>query len=356
MKIGILTFTDGTNLGQRLQNYALQTLLEECGCHAYTIRQSHPSPLIKRFLKSSRDCALHHSRFIVERKREINFEAFNNGFIKFYGKKLNFKKPNLSICNDFDAFIVGSDQIWNPMSPFVGDNFFLRFAPYEKRLTYAPSFSVDNIPEKFIHQYQKRLEGFRYLSVREHRGAQIIQTITGRNAAVVLDPTLMIGRRHWEAISAPYEQIPDKPFILSMFLGGKPDISVHEISEYLHLPVLSIDSLTDINPSQFLGALKQASLVLTDSYHVTIFSILFNVPFVNFNRTGSLNMNSRFETLYQSLGIDHRFWGTFEFGDIMSVDFDTIRDHLECKRKESSLFLETELKWAIQTMESKTKD
>ncbi|MBT1165074.1 polysaccharide pyruvyl transferase family protein [Bifidobacterium felsineum] len=356
MKIGILTFTDGTNLGQRLQNYALQTLLEEHGCHAYTIRQSHPSPLIKRLLKSSRDCALHHSRFVAERKRESNFEAFNNQFIRFYEKTLNFKNPNSSICNDFDAFIVGSDQIWNPMSPFVGDNFFLRFAPYEKRLTYAPSFSVENIPEKFMYQYRKRLEGFRYLSVREHRGAQIIQTITGRNATVVLDPTLMINRKHWEGVSTPYGQAPDKPFILSMFLGGKPSTSVHEISEHLHLSVFSIDSLTNINPSQFLGALRQASLVLTDSYHVTIFSILFNVPFVNFNRTGSLNMNSRFETLYQNLGINRRFWGTFELGDIMSVDFDTIREHLECKRKESSLFLETELKWVTQTLKSKTKD
>ena len=143
MKIGILTFTTGDNIGQRLQNYALQETLKKYADEVWTIKQTSPYSLLSNLKIFIKMCFLgvkYPRNFVKVIKRNKLFSEFNNRYIRFYKRKINFYGNNEWISKKIDAFVVGSDQIWNPNSPDVGKNFFLEFANPRQRFTYAPSF------------------------------------------------------------------------------------------------------------------------------------------------------------------------------------------------------------------------
>ncbi len=343
MKIGILTFTNGTNIGQRLQNYALQEMLKHYADEVYTIRQREPYSAfkllkmrVKQFL-----VGLKNLRGISEaRKREILFRDFNKKNINFYSKKLDFYGNNTWIADEFDAFVVGSDQVWNPRSPYVGSNFFLEFARPKQRYTYAPSFSVEDLPESVVPLYKKRLMGFSNISVREDKGAEIVDNITGQKSTVVLDPTLLIDRKMWDNIKESFEKGDKKDYALCVFIGAS---HVDNLQNVIKKDLIIINNTTPISPAQFLDLISNASVILTDSYHVTIFSVIYHVPFINFERTGTKNdMSSRFKTLYRELGIKNRDWKYLEYhmDEIYDMDFRKIDEALAKEKEQSIAFLD----------------
>lgn len=341
MKIGLLTFTDGTNLGQRLQNYALQTTLRDMGLTVRTIEQVYPHNRFKYIVKEALDAIKKPSEFICYKKRSRSFKQFNKKNIDFYSRKLSFFSDNRWIAEEFDAFIVGSDQIWNPKSPFVGDNFFLKFARPEQRYTYAPSFSVEEIPDNMKKVYSERLSGFSSISIREDRGAEIVKALTGREAVVVLDPTLLVTRKQWDNIKEKSKLRKDKAYILSVFLGSSYPSEIYELSQKLGIALIELENSTVINPSEFLDLVEHSTLVLTDSYHITIFSIIYHKPFINFERKCSIDMNSRFQTLYNKLGITNRQWSYLKdnFKDLLNIDFLSIDKKIAIEKKKSLEFL-----------------
>lgn len=343
MKIGILTFTNGTNIGQRLQNYALQETLKHYADEVYTIKQKEPYSafkLLKMRIKKSLVGMKNLNGMNEERKREALFRKFNKKHINFYGKKLDFYGDNTWIADEFDAFVVGSDQIWNPMSPYVGNNFFLTFARPEQRYTYAPSFAIEDLSENVIPLYKERLMGFDDISVREDRGAQIVQRVTGRKCSVVLDPTLLVDRDTWDEIRESFDGINKKDYALCVFLGTT---DIDNIQCLVEKDFIVISNTSPISPAQFLDLLSNASVVLTDSYHVTVFSIIYHVPFINFERTGTRNdMSSRFKTLYRELGINNRGWEYLKhhMDEIFVMDFEKIEETLVKKKEQSFAFLD----------------
>ena len=222
----------------------------------------------------------------------------------------------------------------------MGNNFFLDFARPEQRYTYAPSFSVENLPENMVPLYKKRLMGFQNISVREDKGAEIVEKITGRKSTVVLDPTLLIDRCEWDKIKEEYIGSEKKDYALCVFLGLGDTSNVKDIFKE---DIVEVSKTTPISPAQFLDLVDKASVVLTDSYHVTIFSIIYRVPFVNFERRGTNNnMSSRFKTLYRELGIKNRNWEYLKCHpeEIYNMDFDTIEKYLTEERAKSFNFLE----------------
>lgn len=339
MKIGILTFTDGTNIGQRLQNYALQEMLKHYADEVYTIKQKEPYSAykllkmrMKKLLLGLKDL----KGMTDEQKRRALFRKFNEKNIDFYGKKLSFHGDNTWITGEFDAFVVGSDQVWNPRSPYVGGNFFLEFARPEQRYTYAPSFSVEDLPRNMIPLYKKRLMGFSDISVREDEGAEIVKGVTGRKSAVVLDPTLLVEKDVWDKIKMPFKGNGEKDYVLCVFLGTT---DIDSLRNTIKKDMIVISNTTPVSPAQFLDLVSRASLVLTDSYHVTIFSVIYHVPFINFERTGTKNdMSSRFKTLYRELRIKNRDWMylVHHVDEMYDMDFKSI-DYALTKEKEQSM-------------------
>lgn len=348
MRIGILTFTDGTNIGQRLQNYALQEVISVLckDSEVCTIRQGYPFSTFKRNIKKVLAFLKAPKEEGKRLQREKKFAAFNKRNIVFSPYEMPFSGENSKFSDEFDCFVVGSDQIWNPDSPFVGDNFFLTFARREQRLTYAPSFSVDEIPIGKVELYRSYLNGFDTVTVREDRGAEIVKTITGKNATVVLDPTLLLTKCDYDKIKISCANKPKTPYILAMFLGTYPENDVNLISDYLGVEIYRLDSDAPVGPDEFLDLVEHANLVLTDSYHITIFSILYEKPFVNFMRSGSgKSMYSRFETLYRLLGIEGRTWENvkIDFSTVRQMDYKHIYQYLEIERKRCLRILEKEL-------------
>lgn len=346
-KIAILTFTNGTNIGQRLQNYALQTLIEDEGFLPCTIRQHMSWQGRKLTIKQCLMSFFSPSQWFNLLKRNGLFRKFNREHINFSSKILSFSGASRhSIDRYYDGFIVGSDQIWNPNSPFVGENFFLDFVDRKKRLTYAPSFSVDRIPESLGNLYEERLNRFDRLSVREKVGSEIIRELTGKTATVVLDPTLLLDKGKWDSLIRPSNLRPDTNYVLSLFLGSAHDDEVRILQKYVALPIVSVRNDSPVGPAEFLDLVSHADIVLTDSYHVTIFSIIYNKPFINFQRNGSsISMNSRFKTLYSLLDLPDRSWEFLKSNNqcIYDIDYAAVQNKIYVEGKRSKDFLHQEL-------------
>lgn len=345
MKLGIITYTHGTNIGQRLQNYALQSVCEELGHQAYTIKQGSPveKETLRYRLKKILVAAKYPALKRTHRLRQHKFDDFNNKYIQFYGEEMPFYGDNSHFAKQFDAFIVGSDQIWSPLSCYVGDNAFLTFAKVNQRLTYAPSLSVETLPAHKADFYKDRLNGFWNISVREHKGAEIIEKLTGRHAEVLVDPTLLLTRHKWDQIRENYKDKPSTSYILAMFLSSIPD-AVSAIANKLKLKVILLDDNSVISPAEFLDLVSDAQLTLTDSFHATVFSAIYHIPFINFDRSDyGETMSSRFETLYRVMGIKERRWNKVSFmTDWMEMDYKTIDKHIEIERDKSIKFLKKE--------------
>lgn len=346
MKIGIVTYTHGTNFGQRLQNYALQTVLENMGHKVYTLQQTLPFGIkgrIKNYLLQIEYILIPQYNKSNEKKRRVVFKKFNRKYICFYSRKLRFNGKNTWVKSKFDAFIVGSDQIWSPLSCYVGDNSFLKFADDNQKMTYAPSFSVTHFPQDKEEYYHEALLHFRYLSIREDRGAEIIRELTGQDAKVVVDPTLLLDKNDWNLIRKKCSIKPSVNYILEMFIGSLPS-DIQEVECKYECSILRVDSNTPISPDDFIDIVADASLVLTDSFHATVFSAIYHVPFINYSRSeiGDV-MNSRFDTLYRILGVESRQWSNMKQKSNYSMDFGEIDNNICIEKQKSFQFLQEEL-------------
>ena len=192
-----------------------------------------------------------------------------------------------------------------------------------KKITYAASFGVSNIPKYQIKGTKKFLGRIDNISVREQQGAQIVYDMINKKVPVVVDPTLLLDSDMWGGISA---NIQDKDYIFCYFLGdnkmaremaiamkkktGKKIFSIPCMDE-INLEDLKFGDkqLYDVGPSEFLSYIKNAAYVITDSFHGTVFSVLFNKQFVVYNRYNNKNKNStnsRIDTLLLKIELENR--------------------------------------------------
>lgn len=238
----------------------------------------------------------------------------------FVDRYISYKKHG-NICElqdlmlQYDFCIVGSDQVWNP---HFGNyhQFFLGFVPEEKRLSYAASISTMEIPAKEYDFFVQGLKGMKTLSVREQAGADLIEQLTGRKAEVHVDPTLLLTADEWRSVSRRPTWYHGGEYLLTYFLGRRP-AQIDAIAKELGLKVVNLldedvyeHYVTGVD--EFLWAIDHASLVYTDSFHGSVFSILFQTPFVVCDRYGtgkgdvSEKMGSRLDTLLGYFGFQQR--------------------------------------------------
>lgn len=323
MKIGIVTITELDNFGNRLQNYALQQVLREFGHTVETI----PNLIIYKYRKNrvwkaffklygSLKWFLLKDRGILScLEKQAKFEAYDSRSFCFSSKRstINYIPPDLD--SDYDVFVAGSDQIWNSYFLFNFDFNFLRFAQPYKRIAYAASFGTDHVKDEYVKKFSNYLSELAHISVREIAGKRIVENLTDKTATVVLDPTMLYDASKWAAIEKKPEWVKDENYILTYYLGkthGRKailDQLYNENKEYKSYPVIDIldPSLPEqytITPDAFLWLVHHAALMLTDSFHGTVFSILFGTPFCSSPRidTGA-SMQSRVDSLFELLCI-----------------------------------------------------
>ena len=267
--------------------------------------------------------------------------------------------------HNYDAIVVGSDQLWTPAG--IKSKFYnLLFVPDEiRKVSFATSFGVGEIPSAQKKLTAKYLERIEYLSVRELRGAKIIKELTGRDATVALDPTLLFSGEEWRTIF-PANEYEGEPYIFAYFLGNKVEYRdvVDKLKEETGLKVVTIPfmdefverdltfgdiRLFDVGPEDFLNYIRNATYICTDSFHGTVFSILNHKNFVTFNRTNSNDKqtrNSRIDSLFDLLGInERRYTGSTDVLEILEkkIDYNRVDSRLQELRNETLSFLKKAL-------------
>jgi hypothetical protein len=375
-KIGIITLNGYFNYGNRLQNYATEQVLKSLGYKVETIIND-TSPInrtnmgffnyfskIKEMkykeilmeIKKMNNFYLHGEKLKAYRKKKAKFlKNFSDEYINESDYHIKINDIPEELISKFDFFITGSDQVWNPYYVRKHSSInFLRFAPIEKRIAYAPSFGVTEIPSKDKKNYTNWLSEMKKLSVREDLGAKIIKELTNRRAEVLIDPTMMLKKEEWIKISKKDSKKPKNGFLLIYILGELPKKRKKQIRRFAkenNLDIVNLSMGSDwsdfiIGPSEFIDYFNSASVIFTDSFHGTIFSILFKNPFVTFSRQGSHEMISRINTLLERFKMEKRLESNINltYEEIMKINFDHIDTILEKERKKTFNYLRAALK------------
>lgn len=341
-KVGIITIYDENNYGNRLQNYAVQEVIKSLGFEAETIKNTNIV---------NGENYLERAEKIDFRRRE-KFLKFNEDYMSNTDEVIFHNEVSKNFHEKYDYFVIGSDQIWNyNFEDRFSEFAFAKFAPQYKRIALSASFGISEIPKEDYVAY-KGLEEMKAISVREFAGAKIVKEITGRDdALVVLDPTMMLPVEKWISIMKKPEQLKNDKYILKYFLGNVSDEKEKEIEKFAKehgcdiVDVLDEDSFYATGPSEFLYLVKNAFLVLTDSFHSCVFSILFEKPFLIFERDQERmsNMYSRIDTLLQIFQLEGRkFEGKIKEQQ-MSIDYSNIKDILKTEREKEITFLKEAL-------------
>lgn len=328
-RVGIVTcFLD--NSGACLQAYALQQTINSLGYPNEIIKYTEPWGYYNATIKNSYNL-LQHLRSI---KSPEFREQYRNGmykktaFVQFRKKYLQFTKTEYKSIiqvqtdsNKFDCYVCGSDQIWNPTfydkcNPvyylaFVDDN--------TPKIAYAPSIGLNDIPEKYLSQFIEYISRLDYISVRESKGVELIARYTGKEAKHVLDPTLLLEAKQWDKLIKSKKR---KPYVFC-YLFGNHDYYANVINHIADqnnwqvrmIPFFLSDIqpkfITEVNagPIEFLSLIKDAQLVITDSFHASVFSMLFKKDFYVLLRDSDCDknsMNSRIYSLLNMVGLKDR--------------------------------------------------
>lgn len=375
-KVAIVTLIGYFNYGNRLQNYALQETIKHFGFNVETIRIVHSknkvnvekvksanrikkisnTPLIELFNKIFNKLWFYINKKEILKSNNIRNEVFKK-FTMDYIQETNYEISNNKIMENipenYNYFVTGSDQVWNPSFNFGSSIYFLTFAEKHKRISYAPSFGVSVIKSEYIEDYKEWLSGMHRLSVREDDGARIIKELTGREAPVLVDPTLLLTREKWLSISKEASNKPKTKYLLTYFLGGVPNEFKKQIKNIAKENKLEIINLGDIKekdtyrtgPNEFVDYINSCSIMCTDSFHGTVFSILFEKPFIVYERIGSSqSMYSRIETLLDMFRLRSREIKNIKSdGDVFNIDYSHVPYILETERKRSFAYLKEAL-------------
>lgn len=363
--IGIVTINDYLNYGNRLQNYATQEVLKSLGYQVQTIVNVPPKDSARSRLV--RIANMPFGEVIGKTLHRVNRRKSRDSINQRIGALKQFTRDNIietpfdvsqysipsNLDKEFDYFIVGSDQVWNPAFRRGSPIDFLTFAPPSKRIAYSASFGISEIPGEFTESYRKWITEMAHVSVREEAGARIVKKLTGRDSVVLVDPTLMLTPEEWLLVSKPARRKPDSDYMLMYFLGelGREyNETIGAIASKYDLEIVQLASLDDSAryeacPGEFLDYVNSARIVLTDSFHGVIFSILFEKPFMVFERVGSApSMSSRFGTLLDKFRMEDRKWGSIgDNKDVMQVDYSHVPTILEAERKKALGFLRNAL-------------
>ena len=226
---------------------------------------------------------------------------------------------------------------------------FLSFASPEKRISVAASFGRNDIPKEHYLHIQKQIKNMTHVSVREKTAAELVYSMTGKKVDVLIDPTLMINTEEWEGILVkPEETVPEK-YILLYFLGGISEaVNKHVscIAEKFNLKIVDLmnSDLNSNGPAEFLYLIKNANIIMTDSFHACVFSFLFNRPFLVFNRNGEgNNMMSRIDTLLSTFDLKRKYIQNELPANIFECDYTSGLLVLEKEREKVDRFLKKAL-------------
>ena len=341
-KIGQVTLYN-FNYGSALQCFATQQVVLELQYTCVLFRQHIYNPRCNKlcyFLKASIQMVLHPTyakefMHMMKAKRKTALSSLKENdfqgiqtFIEedICSVELNYRQMRRAAhSNEYQAFLCGSDQVWNGSWFLRNDAYFLKFAPKEKRIAWVPSFGMDHVAPYNCRRFARDIAAYRILSVREQSGVQIIKQLTNRDAVQLIDPVLLLTAQQWRQL---YEaktnlSLPSSPYVFFYFLN-EPNTYVLQYLDWCIAKgwiivafASNYDCLQDKahvvfqggSPWHSLRLLDGATQVCSDSYHALAFSLLFHKNMYIFHRNymHSSDQSERMVSIMKRLGILNRF-------------------------------------------------
>lgn len=379
LKIGVLTQPLQDNYGGLLQAYALKETLTSLGHDVVIINRQYPVSskirTIASVLKSKILGRPVSPQILLTKEQKDIISRQTRSFREKYIPDLS----DLITDNDgmrelnnlkFNAYVVGSDQCWRPRySPYIR-NYFLDFAKDQKnikRISYAASFGVSEweFTEDDTRSCKELLQKFNAISVREDSAVEMIKKFLGRNDAIhVVDPTMTLSVEHYRHI-AKQEETTESRGTMKVYMLDRSEEKLHLVNqigkatslqmfEVLPKKRLGSEAVNNANvndfaypnPAQWLRGYQDARFVITDSFHGTVFSILFNIPFL---AIGNKNRGlARFQSLLNMFNLSDRLitdLSNFDSDTFIQkeIDWSKVNGVLDQERKKATDFLRTNL-------------
>lgn len=324
--IAIITWITYPNFGTYLQSYALQCYITSQGYEckvlddASLINKDHNIKYeIKKCLWFLTSANYRAYRRAVERSR-IMYERFKKDKIEIEERVTDIDYLN----KQYDAFVCGSDQIWNPfgLAKNKAGFYYANFTD-KKKIAYAPSIGVSSIPDEYKDKMHSLIEDFSFLSAREEEGVMALSALINReDVHKVVDPTLLLSKIDWERLlndntekyrrkekyALGYFLSPNMTYIdAAKRLARKRGLKFKMFftcSEYKDIA----DEIVIAGPMEFLDAVNHADFIFTDSFHGSIFAAILNIQFVTFKRFRNIStsQNSRVENLLEMMNLRER--------------------------------------------------
>lgn len=368
MKIGILTQPLLKNYGGILQAYALQLTLKRLGHEAWLVQRSQNSHSFYKWLRTHLTNSI---KYVLGRKRVKWYSrkqenATYADMQHFIDRNIMPRTPKIfssdGLYEDYkhqhyDAYVVGSDQVWRPVYSPCQSDYYLGFLPTDEsviRLAYAASFGTERweYSDKLSHQCKVLLQNFKGVSVREDSGIDLCKGHLERNDVLqVLDPTLLLDKDDYEHLVGTIGIAPKNKKIFCYVLDDGPQLNALRLglAKQLHCECFTISSPEEKkcpSPSIWLRAFMEADYILTDSFHGCVFSIIFNRPFVVLGNEG--RGQSRFNSLLKLFGLQNQLAEKCDVETIytkmmQAIDWKTINSIREVWKRKSLKFLQNYL-------------
>lgn len=375
------------NYGSMLQAYATQKVLDKLGIdnetinvegfisefrkaqYSYILRSGFTSDIFRDRFGKAKNLLM---KKLIKNKYTTDIKQRDEKFDKFAEERIRKSTVYNSLSDlearcreNYSTVLIGSDQLWLPAN-IAADYYTLNFVPDDiNTIAYATSFGVSVLPDDIIPKTERFLRRIRHISVREQAGVKLIEEITGRKVPVVCDPTLLFTGEEWMDIQQATPLV-NEPYIFCYFIGGEPAhrefakrlkaetglkiVSIIHVDHYMKSDEGYADFTPfDVGPEGFLNLIRNARYVCTDSFHSTVFSILYEKEFFDFRRytkTSKQSTNSRLDTLFDLLDIrDRMLTGGEDIKQCLNhkVDYEKAHQNLETLRKDSYRYLRNAL-------------
>lgn len=304
MKVGIITIHNSPSYGACLQTFALWKYISGVGvdCEVIDLRRpTHSDYRKSKYFHPMRAQSVSWKgktmsciQRIIKYIRRNSSQSIRNQRFEYFNQQIHFSKRYRGLDElyvnppQYDVYITGSDQVWNPMQPYCMEPYFLTFVnnPDSMKISYASSIGLDDLRPNEKEKFASWLEGYNAIGVREVAAQKLIASFSSKPTTRVLDPTFLLTREYWESITV----VPEikNPYILLFSLSYHPRLIrfAHEMSLKTNslLVIIAPDAgcleqedcivVNDAGPKEFLGYIQDAGMTITDSFHGTVFSML----------------------------------------------------------------------------------
>lgn len=382
-KIGLCCCYKQRNYGSQLQSYATTVEMRNRGIDCEVIQ--YKKKFTPKFMREAKIWTLFFNRILISerilryKKRFILMfhkdvkrqNDIRNAKLAQFSKERFTNLSKLCVGHDelealgasYDGVFVGSDQLWSP-GGITGNFHNLMFVPDNvPKFSYAASFGVSQIPKGKQKLYKTFLNRLDYISVRENAGQKIVKELTGRDAQVVADPVMLLTREQWDD-EIEFKRMYDEPYIFAYFLGkseenrrqanklakltGLKIVTVHHMDTYNKADVDFGDYAPfEVGPEEFLNLIRGAEYVCTDSFHGSVFSMIYHKKLMIFKRyadASKTSKNSRIYSICENLGVTHRMFDGSNLETITEeIDYESVDSRIEKMRSESKAYLDKAL-------------